>query len=63
MIIIKAQKQHLKDLVPVFDGCRVFYNQTSKQGIGVALLKQAKKKAKEDAYKFVVLQTETKNPT
>lgn len=48
--------------MPVFDGCHVFYYQTSKQGIGVALLKQAKRKAKEDAYKFAVLQTETNNP-
>lgn len=33
-----------------------------KQGIGVALLNQAKRKAKEDNYKFVILQTETDNP-
>lgn len=129
MIIIKAQIQHLKDLVPLFDGYRVFYKKTSnpeaakqflkqrlekqdtiiyiaylpakkhgaedkavgfmhlfhsftsismkplyilndlfvdknyrKKGIGVALLNQAKKKAAQDHYKFVVLQTETDNP-
>lgn len=122
MIIIKAQIQHLKDLVPLFDSYRVFYKKTSnpeaakqflkarlekqdtiifiayaedkpvgfmhlfysftsismkplyilndlfvhknyrKKGFGVALLNQAKKKAKQDHYKFVVLQTETDNP-
>ena len=122
MIIIKAEIQHLKDLVPLFDSYRVFYKKTSnpeaakqflkarlekqdtiiyiayaedkavgfmhlfhsftsvsmqslyilndlfvkknhrKKGIGVALLNQAKDKAKEDDYKFVVLQTETNNP-
>ena len=122
MLIIKAQIQHLNDLIPLFDAYRVFYKQTSnleaakhflkqrlekqdtiiyiayaedkavgfmhlfhsftsvsmqslyilndlfvkknhrKKGIGVALLNQAKDKAKEDDYKFVVLQTETNNP-
>ena len=33
-----------------------------KKGIGVGLLNQAKDKAKQDEYKFVVLQTETDNP-
>lgn len=122
MIIIKAEIQHLKDLIPLFDGYRVFYKQTinpeaakqflkqrlekqdtiiyiayaedkavgfmhlfhsftsvsmkpiyilndlfvhknyRKKGIGVALLNQAKKRAKQDHYKFVALQTETTNP-
>lgn len=122
MTIIKAQIQHLNDLVPLFDAFRVFYRQTSnpeaakaflkqrlekqdtiiyiayaedkpvgfmhlfhsftsvgmlpiyilndlyvdknyrKKGIGVALLNQAKEKAKQDHCKFVALQTETDNP-
>ncbi|WP_452222996.1 GNAT family N-acetyltransferase [Lacinutrix chionoecetis] len=122
MIIVKAEIQHLNDLLPLFDGYRVFYKRTSniegakkwlkerlekqdtiiyiaytediavgfmqlfhsftsismkplyilndlyvaknyrKQGFGVALLNQAKRKAKEDCYKFVVLQTEKDNP-
>ena len=33
-----------------------------KKGIGVALLNQAKEKAKQDLCKFVALQTETDNP-
>jgi len=122
MTILKAEIQHLNDLVPLFDGYRVFYKQTSnleaaktflklrlekqdtiiyiayaenkavgfmhlfhsftsismrpmfilndlfvdknyrKKGIGVALLNKAKEKAKQEQYKFVVLQTETNNP-
>jgi GNAT superfamily N-acetyltransferase len=33
-----------------------------KKGFGLALLNKAKEKAKQDRYKFVVLQTETNNP-
>lgn len=33
-----------------------------KQGIGVALLNQAKQKAEQDKCKFIALQTETTNP-
>lgn len=122
MIIIKAETQNLKDLIPLFDGYRIFYKQTSnpeaakqflkqrlekqdtliyiayskdkavgfmhlfysftsismrplyilndlfvhkkyrKKGIGAALLNQAKEKAKQDDYKFVILQTEAHNP-
>ena len=122
MTIIKAEIQHLNDLIPLFDSYRIFYRQKSnlvaakqflkarlekqdtliyiaysedlavgfmhlfhsfssvsmkplyilndlfvinefrKKGIGLALLNQAKKKTKEEHYKFVVLQTEANNP-
>jgi len=122
MTIIKAEIKHLNDLVPLFNGYRVFYKKQSdldgakaflkqrlekqdtiiyiayaedkaigfmhlfhsftsismcplyilndlfvnknyrKKGVGVALLNKAKEQAKQDDYKFVVLQTETDNP-
>ena len=37
-------------------------NEFRKKGIGLALLNKAKKKAKEEHYKFVILQTEANNP-
>lgn len=122
MKIIKAEIQHLQDLVPLFNGYRMFYKQVSdikgaeqflkerltkkdtiiflayahekavgfthlfhsfssvsmqpmfilndlfveknyrKQGIGVALLNQAKQVCKALHYKGIGLQTETTNP-
>ena len=122
MHIIKAKIQHLEDLLPLFDGYRIFYRQNSnlerakvflkerltkndtfiylayvnekpagfthlfhsfssvsmqpifilndlyvdsnyrKQGVGVALMNQAKKTCKALKYKGIGLQTETTNP-
>ncbi len=122
MKIVKAEIQHLDDLIPLFDGYRVFYRQSSnqnsarvflkerllkkdtiiylayvnnlavgfthlfhsfssvsmqplfilndlfvmnshrKQGVGLALLNQAKTICKELGYKGIGLQTETTNP-
>ncbi|WP_299890478.1 GNAT family N-acetyltransferase [uncultured Lacinutrix sp.] len=40
MLIIKAEIQHLNDLVPLFDGYRIFYRQISNNDAVKAFLKE-----------------------
>jgi len=51
MIIIKAEIQHLKDLVPLFDGYRIFYKQTSNPEAAKVFLK--KRLEKQDTIIYI----------